>query len=98
MKAHPHLKPEDVTEDLLTPHLSMAYAPEPDLFIRTGGEQRISNFLLWQLAYTELYFTDVLWPDFDAQELEKSFAWYRERERRFGRTSAQVVNSDKNGS
>jgi undecaprenyl diphosphate synthase len=53
---------------------------------------------LWQLAYTELYFTDVLWPDFDAQELEKSFAWYRERERRFGRTSAQVVNSDKNGS
>jgi undecaprenyl diphosphate synthase len=98
LQAHPHLKPEDVTEDLLTPHLSMAYAPEPDLFIRTGGEQRISNFLLWQLAYTELYFTDVLWPDFDAQELEKSFAWYRERERRFGRTSAQVVNSDKNGS
>jgi undecaprenyl diphosphate synthase len=98
LQAHPHLKPEDVTEDLLTPHLSMAYAPEPDLFIRTGGEQRISNFLLWQLAYTELYFTDILWPDFNAQELEKSFAWYRERERRFGRTSAQVVNSEKNGS
>lgn len=98
LQAQPDLKAEDVTEELLTPHLSMSYAPEPDLFIRTGGEQRISNFLLWQLAYTELYFTDVLWPDFDVHALEKSFAWYRERERRFGRTSAQVVNSEKNGS
>ena len=61
----------------------MAYAPEPDLFIRTGGEQRISNFLLWQLAYSELYFTDVFWPDFDAAELDKAFASYRQRERRF---------------
>jgi undecaprenyl diphosphate synthase len=68
----------------------MAYAPEPDLFIRTGGEQRVSNFLLWQLAYTELYFTDLLWPDFDAAALEAAFAWYRERERRFGRTTEQL--------
>jgi undecaprenyl diphosphate synthase len=94
LKQHPGLNPNDLTEELLTPHLSMSYAPEPDLFIRTGGEQRISNFLLWQLAYTELYFTDVLWPDFDAKELAKSFDWYRDRERRFGRTSAQVSSAD----
>ncbi len=68
----------------------MAYAPEPDLFIRTGGEQRVSNFLLWQLAYTELYFTDMLWPDFDAAALDAAIAWYAQRERRFGRTSEQV--------
>jgi undecaprenyl diphosphate synthase len=68
----------------------MAYAPEPDLFIRTGGEQRISNFLLWQLAYTELYFTDMLWPDFDAIALNAAIDWYGQRERRFGRTSEQV--------
>jgi len=90
LKQHPNLNPDNLTEELLTPYLAMSYAPEPDLFIRTGGEQRISNFLLWQLAYTELYFTDVLWPDFDAKELTKSFASYRDRERRFGRTSAQV--------
>ncbi len=95
LKANPGLTPEGVTEALLTPHLSMSYAPEPDLFIRTGGEQRISNFLLWQLAYTELYFTDLLWPDFDAKALQASFAWYRERERRFGRTSAQVIEAEK---
>jgi undecaprenyl diphosphate synthase len=95
LKANPTITPEGVTEDLLTPHLSMSYAPEPDLFIRTGGEQRISNFLLWQLAYTELYFTDLLWPDFDAKALQESFAWYRERERRFGRTSAQVIEAEK---
>jgi len=95
LKANPGIPPEGVTEALLTPHLSMSYAPEPDLFIRTGGEQRISNFLLWQLAYTELYFTDLLWPDFDAKALQASFAWYRERERRFGRTSAQVIDAEK---
>jgi undecaprenyl diphosphate synthase len=95
LKANPTITPEGVTEDLLTPHLSMSYAPEPDLFIRTGGEQRISNFLLWQLAYTELYFTDLLWPDFDTNALQASFAWYRERERRFGRTSAQVIEAEK---
>ncbi len=71
-------------------YLSMSYAPEPDLFIRTGGEQRVSNFLLWQLAYTELFFTDALWPDFGAATLEEAFASYRTRERRFGRTSEQL--------
>jgi len=69
----------------------MAWAPEPDLFIRTGGEQRISNFLIWQLAYTELYFTDRYWPDFGPDELADAFEWYRTRERRFGRTSAQLA-------
>jgi undecaprenyl diphosphate synthase len=82
-----------VDEQLITPYLAMSYAPEPDLFIRTGGEQRISNFLLWQLAYTELYFTDLLWPDFDAAALDEAIASYRRRERRFGRTSEQVQQS-----
>ncbi|HXT02556.1 MAG TPA: polyprenyl diphosphate synthase [Casimicrobiaceae bacterium] len=76
--------------EALEPYLAMAYAPEPDLFIRTGGEKRISNFLLWQLAYTELYFTDTLWPDFDAAALSAAIDSYATRERRFGRTSAQV--------
>ena len=89
---NPHLQAKDLTESLLLPHLSMAYASEPDLFIRTGGEQRVSNFLLWQLAYTELYFTDTLWPDFDATQLQAAFAWYAQRERRFGRTSAQLAD------
>ncbi len=79
-----------ITEERLARQLSMSYAPEPDLFIRTGGEQRVSNFLLWQLAYTELYFTDALWPDFGAESLEAAFASYRLRERRFGRTSEQL--------
>ncbi len=79
------------TEADLMPYLSMAHAPEPDLFIRTGGEQRISNFLLWQLAYTELYFTDTYWPDFDAVALDEAIASFQQRERRFGRTSAQLV-------
>jgi undecaprenyl diphosphate synthase len=74
----------------IDPYLAMAHAPEPDLFIRTGGEQRISNFLLWQLAYTELYFTEQLWPDFDSAALQTAIASYQQRERRFGRTSAQV--------
>ena len=78
------------TEAQLIPHLSLGDLPEPDLFIRTGGEQRISNFLLWQLAYTELYFTDTLWPDFDAQALDLAINSYRNRERRFGRTSEQI--------
>jgi undecaprenyl diphosphate synthase len=78
------------TEADMLPYLSMAYAPEPDLFVRTGGEQRISNFLLWQLAYTELYFTDTLWPDFDAAAFELAISSYQQRERRFGRTSEQL--------
>lgn len=77
-------------ESDLDQYLSMHYAPEPDLFIRTGGEYRISNFLLWQLAYTELYFTDTLWPDFDEREFELAIQSYRLRERRFGRTSEQI--------
>ena len=82
---------EVIEEGDLDPYLSMNYAPEPDLFIRTGGEQRISNFLLWQLAYTELYFTDTLWPDFDTAAFDKAIASYQQRERRFGRTSEQVT-------
>jgi undecaprenyl diphosphate synthase len=80
----------ELNEDQLAPYLSMSYAPEPDLFIRTGGETRISNFLLWQLAYSELYFTDTFWPDFDASALTLAIESYQKRERRFGRTSAQI--------
>jgi len=85
----------DFTEEQLAPHLAMAYTPEPDLFIRTGGEERISNFLLWQLAYTEFYFTETYWPDFDAGALDKAIDSYQQRERRFGRTSAQVIEQKK---
>lgn len=88
-------QPQDINEELLSQYLSMAWAPEPDLFIRTGGEQRISNFLIWQLAYTELYFSDDYWPDFGAKELDAAFQWYRTRERRFGRTSAQLAEKNK---
>jgi undecaprenyl diphosphate synthase len=79
-----------ICEEALAPYLSMSYAPEPDLFIRTGGEQRVSNFLLWQLAYSELYFTDTLWPDFDERALRTAIQSYQKRERRFGRTSEQL--------
>lgn len=93
---HAHKEiPSKIDEAWLAPHLSMAYAPEPDLFIRTGGEQRISNFLMWQLAYTELYFTDVLWPDFKQAELKKALDWFSQRERRFGQTGEQVHQSTK---
>ena len=96
MKTDPELVNGFAEADLL-PHLSMAYAPEPDLFIRTGGEQRISNFLLWQIAYTELYFTDTLWPDFDAAALDLALASYQRRERRFGRTSEQLQEATGKG-
>ena len=89
-KEEPESIAAGVTEAQVARYLAMAYAPEPDLFIRTGGEQRVSNFLLWQLAYTELYFTERLWPDFDADALGEAIAWYRGRERRFGRTSEQL--------
>lgn len=79
------------TEEQFAPLLSLNYAPEPELFIRTGGEQRISNYLLWQLAYTELYFTRTLWPDFDSRALDEAIAWFNTRERRFGRTSEQLA-------
>jgi undecaprenyl diphosphate synthase len=80
-----------LSEADLAPHLALAFAPEPDLLIRTGGEKRISNFLLWHLAYTELYFCDTLWPDFDAAELDRALDWFSKRERRFGMTGEQVA-------
>ncbi|MFC2506263.1 MAG: polyprenyl diphosphate synthase [Kingella sp. (in: b-proteobacteria)] len=79
-----------ITEDDLSAKLMLGDAPEPDLFIRTGGETRISNFMLWQMAYAEFYFTDVLWPDFNINEMHKAFASFTQRERRFGRTSEQL--------
>jgi undecaprenyl diphosphate synthase len=98
LRDHPELA-AGFDEAAIAPYLSMSYAPEPDLFIRTGGEQRISNFLLWQLAYTELYFTDTLWPAFDRAALEEAIKSYQMRERRFGRTSAQLqdAKNDKSG-
>lgn len=91
-QAHPEVLDAQapVSPEEIEPYLSMAYAPEPDLFIRTGGEKRVSNFLLWQMAYTEFYFTDTLWPDFNTQAFDAAIASYQQRERRFGRTSEQV--------
>lgn len=80
----------DIDESVINQHINLADLPEPDLFIRTGGEQRISNFLLWQLAYSELYFTDVLWPDFKKDELDLAIESFAGRQRRFGRTGDQV--------
>lgn len=91
--AHPE-KAGHYSEEDLAPWLALGYAPEPDLFIRTGGEQRVSNFLLWQLAYTELHFTDVLWPAFDSHAFQRALDSYRNRERRFGRTSEQLVATE----
>jgi undecaprenyl diphosphate synthase len=79
-----------LTELLINERLCLADSEEPDLFIRTGGEQRISNYFLWQLAYTELYFTDTLWPDFSSDELDKAITWFNNRQRRFGKTSEQI--------
>ncbi len=84
------LQPSEIDADLFQRHLALGDLPEPDLFIRTGGEQRISNFLLWHLAYTELYFTDCLWPDFDRNEFDRALQWYKTRQRRFGMTGEQV--------
>lgn len=88
--ARGELDPKAIDEAKLQSRLSVADLPEPDLFIRTGGEQRVSNFLLWQLSYTELYFTDTLWPDFDADALDQALASFASRQRRFGRTGNQV--------
>jgi len=88
------LQPEQVDESVIASHLVTADLPEPDLFIRTGGEQRISNFLMWQLAYTELYFTDKLWPEFNAQDLDNAIDSFSSRERRFGRTSEQLTGQE----
>ena len=87
----------EITEDYLSRCLSLAEAPEPDLFIRTGGETRISNFMLWQMAYAEFYFTDALWPDFDAAEFDRAISSFRVRERRFGRTSEQLPPEQQRG-
>ena len=87
----------EITEDDLSRCLSLAEAPEPDLFIRTGGETRISNFMLWQMAYAEFYFTDALWPDFDAAEFDRAISSFRVRERRFGRTSEQLPPEQQRG-
>ena len=80
----------ELSEAEIESHLALMFAPEPDLLIRTGGEKRVSNFLLWQLAYTEFYFSDVLWPQFDAAELDRALEWYGSRQRRFGMTGEQV--------
>ena len=89
IKEHPN-RAGGFNEAHLAPYLALSFAPEPDLFVRTGGEQRVSNFCLWHLAYTELYFTDILWPDFDEAAFGEALASYRQRERRFGRTSEQI--------
>ena len=87
------LSPGSITTELLQSHVSLGDLPPPDLCIRTGGEQRVSNFLLWQIAYAEFYFTELLWPDFDQSALELAIADYNGRQRRFGRTSEQVEAS-----
>jgi undecaprenyl diphosphate synthase len=89
------LKPEQVDEARLAAALTLADVPDPELFIRTGGERRISNFLLWNLAYTELYFTDTLWPDFREAALDEAIAWFHSRQRRFGKTGEQVEGRER---
>jgi undecaprenyl diphosphate synthase len=84
------IAPDEITEELFSGYLTTKGIPDPDLLIRTGGEKRISNFLLWQLSYSELYFTDVYWPDFREDELYKAILYYQQRERRFGKTSEQL--------
>lgn len=90
LSARPELATKPIRETDFSPYLCMADMPEPDLFIRTGGERRVSNFMIWQLAYTELYFTDKYWPDFSFSDFDEAVSWYAQRERRFGRTSAQL--------
>jgi len=85
------LSPEQVDEEWLSRHMALSFAPDPDLFIRTGGEMRISNFLLWQAAYSELFFTECLWPDFGAAEIDAALAAYAQRDRRFGGIQAHSV-------
>ena len=84
------INPADINEDTLTQHMATAFMPDPDLLIRTGGEERISNYLLWQIAYSELYFCDTFWPDFSEEELRRAIANYQQRQRRFGKTGAQI--------
>jgi undecaprenyl diphosphate synthase len=84
---------ELIDQTMLESELSLANTPDPDLFIRTGGEHRVSNFLLWQMAYTEFYFTDVLWPDFSSKEMQKALDDYAKRQRRYGKTGDQIVEA-----
>ncbi len=86
------LQPEDITEQTISSHLTTNFMPDPDLLIRTGGEVRLSNYLLWQCAYTEFYFCDTFWPDFHEVDLCKAIEWFQNRERRYGKTSEQVKN------
>ena len=86
------LASDDVTEEVIANHLETAFMPDPELMIRTSGEERLSNFLLWQCAYSEFYFTDVYWPDFDEEELCKAIYNYQNRQRRFGKTGEQLEN------
>ena len=88
------LQPNDINEQTISAHLATNFMPDPDLLIRTGGEVRLSNYLLWQCAYTEFYFCDTFWPDFHEADLCHAIAWYQNRERRFGKTSEQVTNID----
>ena len=85
------LKPEEVNEEMISEHLTTSFMPDPDLLIRTGGEVRLSNYLLWQCAYTEFYFCQTFWPDFHEADLKEAIAWYQNRERRYGKTSEQVT-------
>ena len=85
------INPNDITEAMVSDHLTTKNIPDPDLLIRTGGEKRISNFLLWQLSYAEFFFTDVFWPDFREEELYEAILYYQQRERRFGTTSEQLI-------
>ena len=96
LRDNPGATPEALTAEALEAYLLTAGMPEPDLLVRTGGECRLSNFLLWQSAYTELYFTPTLWPDFNAAALDQALDWYRHRERRFGKTSEQVAQATAN--
>lgn len=85
------LAPEDITEDVISKHLVTNFMPDPDLLIRTGGECRLSNYLLWQCAYTEFYFCDTYWPDFNDEDLQRAIDYFNRKERRFGKTSEQVI-------
>lgn len=89
------ISPDDIDEQMLTNHMTTAFMPDPDLMIRTGGEKRISNYLLWQMAYSELYFCDTYWPDFGEEDLRKAIADFQHRQRRFGKTGAQVEEENK---
>lgn len=89
------LNPDEITEQTISNHLDSSFQPDPDLLIRTGGEQRISNYLLWQIAYSELYFTPVYWPDFNEEELHKAIENFQSKQRRFGKTEAQIEEEEK---